>query len=144
MAEVAAGVIWQNGKILICRRGAGGSCAFLWEFPGGKREPGETPRECLVRECREELEVEVLAGDVLAETVYRYPDITVSLTFFEAKITGGEPNPRVHTEIRWVPPEQLTRYAFCPADADIVGRLASGEPPAHAEEKHPAKGGSRA
>lgn len=147
MVQVAAGVIRQNGKILICRRGAGGSCAFLWEFPGGKREPGETPRECLMRECREELEVEISVGDALAETTYRYPDITVSLTFFEAEITGGEPKPRVHTEIRWAAPERLARYAFCPADVDIVGRLSSGtlpDPTGTGEKEARTKGGPEA
>ena len=73
--DVAAAIIHDNkGKILICRRGSGGSCAYLWEFPGGKREAGETMQECVIRECREELTVNLKTDVKYAEFFYSYPD----------------------------------------------------------------------
>ena len=118
MILVSAAIIRNTaGEILICQRGAGGSCAFLWEFPGGKQEAGETAADCLVRECREELE----------QTSYIYPDNKIGLSFFAAKITGGVPQKSVHQKILWVRPAELLQYQFCPADTEIVSRLAQGE-----------------
>lgn len=90
MILVSAAIIRNTaGEILICQRGAGGSCAFLWEFPGGKQEAGEKAADCLVRECREELGIEIDIVALLEQTSYTYPDNKIGLSFFAAKITGG-------------------------------------------------------
>ena len=89
MILVSAAIIRNTaGEILICQRGAGGSCAFLWEFPGGKQEAGETAADCLVRECREELGIEIDIVALLEQTSYTYPDNKIGLSFFAAKITA--------------------------------------------------------
>lgn len=125
MILVSAAIIRNTaGEILICQRGAGGSCAFLWEFPGGKQEADETAAECLVRECREELGVEIEIVALLEKSSYEYPDNKIAFTFFEAKINSGVPCKSVHQEILWVRPAALLQYQFCPADTEIVGRLA--------------------
>jgi mutator protein MutT len=123
--QVAAAII-QNSKnqILICKRGPGGSTAFLWEFPGGKREESESLEECLKRECFEELGINIFAGEIFATTTYNYPEATIDFTFFESFIIDGEPVPTVHSEIVWAKREDLKSYDFCPADIDIIERLA--------------------
>ena len=118
MILVSAAIIRNTaGEILICQRGASGSCAFLCEFPGGKQEAGETAADCLVREC-----IDIVA--LLEQTSYTYPDNKIGLSFFAAKITGGVPQKSVHQKILWVRPAELLQYQFCPADTEIVGRLA--------------------
>ena len=129
MVEVVAAVIRRGDQILICRRGPGGSCASLWEFPGGKRERGETPVEGLVRELWEELGVEAQVGALLYETTYRYPDVEVALSFYEAAILRGTPRNLVHNKLAWVLPGELKNYAFCPADQAFLCRLAGEEQP---------------
>lgn len=125
MLQVVAAIIRdEQNRLLICQRKAGGSCALLWEFPGGKLEKGETPEECAVRECREELSVDIRVGSLFGKAVYTYPEQKISFTFFEAKICGGEPKMNVHKDIRWVSPDALKNFTFCPADVDIVSRLA--------------------
>ncbi len=123
MTQVAAAVIEEGGKILICRRGAGESCAFLWEFPGGKLEPSETAQECVIRECREELGVDISVDGILAETTYRYPEREVALTFFKAQILHGEPVMRIHVDLCWVFPSELRNYEFCPANKALIRQL---------------------
>jgi len=123
MLNVTAAIIREGDNILICRRGEGGSCAFLWEFPGGKTEPCESAEQCIIRECREELSVEICVDGVFAETVYHYPDRSIAFTFFEAHITAGEPLANVHSEIKWVRPHELGGYEFCPADVEIARKL---------------------
>ena len=87
MILVSAAIIRNTaGEILICQRGAGGSCAFLWEFPGGKQEAGETAADCLVRECREELGIEIDIVALLEQTSYTYPDNKIGLSFFAAHL----------------------------------------------------------
>lgn len=93
MREVTAAIIRRNGKILICRR-AEGSCAYLWEFPGGKTEPGETPFECLTRELREELNIEIKPLCEYCRSVCG----ELSFVFIEAEIVSGEPQLSVHEE----------------------------------------------
>lgn len=125
MKHISAVILRQEQKYLICRRGAGGFCAFLWEFPGGKCEPGETAAACAIRECQEELGITV-ALDSLYDTVHwRYPDGELTLTFYLGHIVAGEPQRRVHTELRWVEAADLTAFPFCPADVEIVDRLAA-------------------
>ena len=123
VTEVVAAVIRRQDKILICRRPANKKRALLWEFAGGKPEPGESPRTALVRECREELDIERGVGEKFAECVYEYPDITVHLTAFEAEIKRGEPKLLEHADIRWVTVDELDNYEFCPADRPIIEKL---------------------
>ncbi len=124
MLHVAAAILYREGNVLICRRGPGGSCGGLWEFPGGKLEPGETPTACAVRECREELGVEIDLGPLYESTTYRYPDKEIAFSFFTGTIRRGDPCMRVHTALCWCPPQELADYTFCPADRDLVQDLA--------------------
>lgn len=116
-------MIQKNGKLLICRRGPGGSCAYLWEFPGGKLEPGEMPEACAVRECREELGITIRIKGLYETTSYCYPEREVALTFFRAEIADGTPVQTVHSAIKWVLPSELKEYEFCPADVEMIKRL---------------------
>lgn len=128
MILVSAGILRNAaGEILICQRGAGGNCAFLWEFPGGKQEAGETAAACLVRECREELGVEIEVLELLEQSSYDYPDNKIAFSFFAAQIISGTPQKSVHQQILWVSPCDLGNYEFCPADREIVAKLASGK-----------------
>ena len=120
MREVTAAIIRRNGKILICRR-AEGSCAHLWEFPGGKTEPGETPFECLTRELREELNIEIKPLREYFRSVY----CELSFVFIEAEIVSGEPELSVHEKMRWVLPEELTAFEWCPADRPVAELLSA-------------------
>ena len=123
ITEVAAALIWRNGRFLICQRPEGKAREFLWEFVGGKLEAGETAAEALVRECREELGVTVSPKDVFMEVVHRYPDITVRLTVFVCEITCGEPKLLEHAAIRWITPGEIGKFEFCPADKDILEKI---------------------
>ena len=125
MTEVAAALIWEGEKFMICQRPANKARGLLWEFVGGKVEPGETKRQALVRECREELAVTVSVGDVFMEVVHEYPDITVRLTLFNATIAEGTPKMLEHTDIKWITPSEIPNYAFCPADEEILKKLSS-------------------
>jgi len=126
MLFVAAAIILDGeGRILICRRGPGGNCAYLWEFPGGKLETGESPEACVQRECREELEVELRLTGVFDEFVFEYPDREISFTFFKAEIAGGQLRLNVHEDARWVFLSELPQYEFCPADKRIIEKLKS-------------------
>ena len=123
MVQVAAALIWQDGRFLICQRPAHKHCGLLWEFVGGKTEPGETPAQALVRECREELDITVRVGDIFTEVDHVYPDITIHLTLFHAAITEGTPKLLEHNDLRWITPAETADYPFCPADDDILMRI---------------------
>ena len=124
MVEVVAALIWKNGKFMICRRPAHKSRGLLWEFVGGKVEPGETKEQALVRECREELAVTVAVQDKFMSLVHEYPDITIHLTVFNAYIAEGVPQLLEHNDIRWIPPKEIKNYDFCPADNKILEKIA--------------------
>lgn len=126
--EVAAAIFRRNGRIFLCRRGEGGSCAFLWEFPGGKLEAGETPEECLIRECREELRVGIEIDGLYDQFDYEYPDKSIRFYFYDARIVSGEPELQVHKEAKWLWPRELLQYDACPADRDLIAKL-SGQLP---------------
>lgn len=123
MIQVAAAIIKRDDKILICQRGEGGNCSNLWEFPGGKQEQNETLEECLIRECREELSIDIKLNGVFAGTSYKYPDREIEFTFFEAEITGGALRENVHKCVMWVEIGELKNYEFCPADVEVVEKL---------------------
>lgn len=123
MTQVVAALIWQGDRFLICRRPAHKARGLLWEFVGGKVEPGETKQQALIRECREELAVTVDVGEQFMELTHVYPDLTVHLTLFHASITEGTPQLLEHSEIRWIPASEIDDYEFCPADEEILRRL---------------------
>ncbi len=123
MTEVVAALIWDKNRFMICQRPAHKARGSLWEFVGGKVEPGESKEEALVRECREELGVTVDVGDIFMEVTHKYPDITVHLTLFSASIREGVPQKLEHQDIRWITAEEIGRYAFCPADTEILEKL---------------------
>ena len=100
--EVVAALIWRGDRFLACQRPAHKARGLLWEFVGGKVEPGETKEEALVRECREELGVTVRVGEVFTELTHVYPDLTVRLTLFHAAIPEGEPQKLEHNDLRWI------------------------------------------
>lgn len=124
MVEVAAALIWDKDKFLICQRPAHKARALLWEFAGGKVEPGESKEQALIRECKEELAVALSVGDVFTEVVHEYPDVTVRLTLFDASIAEGAPQKLEHNDIRWITPAEIPNYKFCPADEEILKRIA--------------------
>ena len=121
--QVVAALIWRGGKFLICQRPAHTARGLLWEFVGGKVEPGETKQQALVRECREELGIETAVGDVFMEVTHTYPDLTVHLTLFHVSIILGEPPKLEHEDMRWIFPADIPQYVFCPADEAILQKL---------------------
>ena len=108
---------------MICQRPAHKARGLLWEFVGGKVEPGETKEQALIRECREELAVTLSVGDVFMDVVHEYPDLTVHLTLFNATIADGVPQMLEHNDIQWVTPRDIPNYAFCPADVEILKEI---------------------
>lgn len=123
ITEVVAALIWDNDKFLICQRPAHKARALLWEFVGGKVEPGETKEQALIRECQEELAITLSVGDVFMDVVHEYSDITVHLTLFNATIAEGVPQKLEHNDINWITPAEIQHYDFCPADEEILKRL---------------------
>lgn len=121
--EVVAALIFRGKTFLICRRPAGKARGLLWEFVGGKVEPGESKPEALIRECREELGITVAVGDVFCEVTHRYPDLNVRLTLFRCTIEAGEPQLLEHSDLKWITSDEIPDYPFCPADEEILKRL---------------------
>lgn len=130
VTEVVAALIWEDGRFLICQRPAHKTRGLLWEFPGGKVEPGETKEQALIRECQEELAITVEVQEVFMEVLHEYPDLSVHLTLFCAVIAAGSGGIRKleHNDIRWIVPREIPQYEFCPADVEILERL-RGLPP---------------
>jgi len=118
--DVVAALIWEKDKFLICQRPAGKARALLWEFVGGKVEPGESMEQALVRECIEELAVTVQVGDMFMQVEHRYPDIHIRLSLFHCIIPEGFPQKLEHNDLKWIHPSQIDDFEFCPADADIL------------------------
>jgi 8-oxo-dGTP diphosphatase len=123
MVEVVAALIWDGERFMICQRPKSKARAMLWEFVGGKVEPGETKEQALVRECREEIGVTVQPADVFDEVSYKYPDINIHMTLFNAKIAEGTPQMLEHNDIRWIKTDEIPDYDFCPADTSILEKL---------------------
>jgi 8-oxo-dGTP diphosphatase len=119
---VAAAVVERDGQFLLTRRLKGTHLAGAWEFPGGKCEAGESPDACLRREILEELAVDVVIGDRLLVTRHAYPERTVELHFYAARLRG-DPVPQLGQEMRWVPREELVRLELPEADADLIKLL---------------------
>ena len=123
MTEVVAALILRGNKFMICQRPAHKARGLLWEFVGGKVEPGETKEQALIRECQEELAVTLSVGDVFMDVVHEYPDLTVHLTLFNATIAEGEPQKLEHNDIQWITPSEISNFEFCPADDEILHRI---------------------
>ena len=123
MVEVVAALIWDNDRFLICQRPANKARPLLWEYVGGKVEPGETKEDALVRECKEELDITVSVGSVFFDVIHEYPDITIHLILFNATIAYGEIKLLEHNDYRWITPKEIPKYEFCPADKSINSEL---------------------
>ena len=123
MTEVVAALIWDKDKFMICQRPAHKARGLLWEFVGGKVEPGETKEQALIRECREELAITLSVGGVFMEVIHEYPDLTVHLTLFNATIAEGELQKLEHIDIQWITPSEIPNYEFCPADVEILKNI---------------------
>ena len=123
MTEVVAALIWDGDRFMACQRPPHKARGMLWEFVGGKVEPGEKREEALIRECREELAIELRVDDLFMEVVHEYSDLTVHLSLYNASIAAGEPQRLEHHDIRWLTVEEIDDYMFCPADDEILKRL---------------------
>ena len=123
MTDVVAALIWEGDKFLACQRPANKARGLLWEFVGGKVEPGDTPEQALIRECREELDVTVAPRDVFMTVIHEYPDLTVRLILFNAVIAEGTPKLLEHNDLRWITTAQIDELEFCPADEEILKKL---------------------
>ena len=121
--NVVAALIWRKDTFMICQRPPEKVRGMMWEFVGGKVEPGETKKAALIRECREELGVTVQPLDVYMSLKHIYPDMIVRLTLFNATIVTGMPHKMEHNDIRWITVPQIDNYDFCPADVEILDRL---------------------
>ena len=121
--EVVGAVVVRDGAVLCARRGPGGPTGGLWEFPGGKIEPGETPAQALAREIDEELGCVVRVGEHLTTTVHEYADSTVALATYRCELVGGEPQAGEHAELRWLAPADLPTLRWAPADVPTVDLL---------------------
>ncbi len=123
VTEVVAALIWDGERFMACQRPAHKARGLMWEFAGGKVEPGETKQEALIRECREELNITVRVGDVFMEVLHEYPDLTIRLTVFHAFIQEGTPEKLEHAQIRWITTGEIDTLEFCPADQAILEKL---------------------
>ena len=121
--EVAAGLIFRGGRLLITQRPPGGHLAGLWEFPGGKREVGESFQDCLRRELREELGIEVEVGKLVESITHQYPDKAVHLRFFRCTWVAHEPRPLGCAALAWIGRGELGCYEFPAADARLLVTL---------------------
>jgi 8-oxo-dGTP diphosphatase len=125
--EVVAAIVRRNGKILITRRLDHAHLGGLWEFPGGKVEPGESLEEALLREIREELGMEIVVGPEIFTIEHDYPTKSVRLHFFDCGVIQGEPQALDVSDLRWVTPLQLADFEFPPADAELIRKLIAGK-----------------
>lgn len=123
--DVSAALIFHQGRLLITRRPENSHLGGLWEFPGGKREAGETFEQCLVREIREELGMEIAVGELFQEITHAYDERTVRLKFFLCRWIGGEPKALGCAAFTWAEKDKLSAYAFPPADAQLLEKLSS-------------------
>jgi mutator protein MutT len=125
ITDVSAALIFREGKLLITRRHAKSHLGGLWEFPGGKREAGESFKQCLVREIREELGATIAVGRLFASITHAYPEKTVRLKFFVGRLLRGEPQLLGCADLKWVARSELADHAFPAADARLLQKLQS-------------------
>lgn len=125
MLEVVAALIRSGDTFLICQRPEGKARALQWEFAGGKVEAGESGEAALIRECREELGVELRVHRRLADVVHRYPELQIHLTLYDAEIASGAVQKMEHRDIRWILPSEIPNYDFCPADRAFLDAVST-------------------
>ena len=123
MTDVVAALIWEGDRFLACQRPAHKARGLLWEFVGGKVEPGESLEDALIRECREELDITVAPRDVFMTVIHEYPDLTVRLILFNAVIAEGTPKLLEHNDLRGITTTEIDSLDFCPADEEILKKL---------------------
>lgn len=123
MVDVVAALIRDGERFLICKRPAHKARALMWEFPGGKVEAGESPRDALIRECMEELDITLDVGELYMQVTHEYPDIQIRLSLYEAVIASGQLRGKEHEALCWILPREIPDYEFCPADVDIIHRI---------------------
>lgn len=123
MIDVAAALVFRNGKLLIAQRHEGAHLGGLWEFPGGKREPGESFQQCLARELKEELDMEVDVLELVESVTHEYPEKVVHLRFFRCRWRKNEPRPIGCPAVAWINKQGLRKYDFPAADAKLLERL---------------------
>jgi mutator protein MutT len=121
--EVAAGLIFRAGRLLITQRPHDGHLGGLWEFPGGKREPDETMVQCLGRELKEELGIEVTVLELIERITHDYPEKRIQLEFYRCSLRAGEPRPLGCPDLRWITRAELDAFEFPAADARLLDRL---------------------
>jgi len=125
--KVTAAILEKDGQIIIAQRKSSDHLSGLWEFPGGKIEPGETPEECLARELKEEFDIDVEVGELLGSNVHHYDHISIELMAYRASWVSGAITMNDHKAYRWVTVDQLTEYEFAPADVPFV-EILRGKP----------------
>jgi 8-oxo-dGTP diphosphatase len=123
VVDVVAALIWQDNKFMICQRPENKTRPLMWEFVGGKVEPGETKEAALVRDCREELGVIISVDSEFMQTEYEYPDMYVRLTVYNAKIVQGTPVLKEHSDLKWIEISEADCFMFCPADMPVLKKL---------------------
>jgi 8-oxo-dGTP diphosphatase len=121
--DVAAGLVFHQGRLLIAQRRRQDHLGGLWEFPGGKVEPGESFEQCLTRELREELGIEVAAGELIDEVTHSYPEKSVHLKFFKCSLLSGTAKALHCQDVAWITMEELPSFEFPAADAKLLKRL---------------------
>ena len=121
--DVVAALIWEKDRFLICQRPEHKTRGLLWEFVGGKVEPGETMEQALQRECAEELAIQVNVGAQFWQEYHEYPDMLIRLTLFHCKIESGIPQALEHNDLKWIHPSQIGDFEFCPADKDFLKEI---------------------
>lgn len=123
IVEVVAALIWNGEKFMICQRPVNKKRGLLWEFVGGKVEKGESKERALIRECKEELDIEIEVDSEFISTKHTYPDITINLTVFNSRIVGGKPTLLEHKDLKWITKNEIPKYNFCPADVVILEKI---------------------
>lgn len=123
IVEVVAALIWNGEKFMICQRPANKKRGLLWEFVGGKVEKGESKEQALIRECKEELDIEIEVDSEFISTKHTYPDITINLTVFNSRIVSGKPTLLEHKDLKWITKNEISNYNFCPADVVILKKI---------------------
>ena len=123
MTHVVGALIWDGDRFMICRRPAHKKRGLLWEFAGGKVEPGETGEQALMRECMEELDVTVSVGELFIEVDHPYPDIHILLSIYHCELRSGTPVLKEHEDLKWIKVSEIDQYDFCPADGPVLAAL---------------------
>ena len=121
--DVVAALIWEKDKFLICQRPEHKTRGLMWEFVGGKVEPGETMEQALQRECAEELAIHVSVGSQFWQEYHDYPDMLIRLTLFHCRLESGVPQALEHRDLRWIHPSQIGLFQFCPADENFLKEI---------------------